>query len=72
MRPYGASSEPARIFEGTDEVDLEKKEARPAGSSEEGSYFWKMTQDKRFIEAGSFLRALLSSLKALLRRCFMA
>lgn len=59
MRPYGASSEPARIFEGTDEVDLEKKEARPAGSGEEGSYFWKMTQDKRFIEVGSFVKELL-------------
>lgn len=51
MRPYGGYAQPpARIFEGTDEIDLSKKEARPAGSSEEGTYFWKMTQDKRFIE----------------------
>ena len=52
MRPYGGYAQPpARIFEGTDEIDLSKKEARPAGSSEKGTYFWKMTQDKRFIEA---------------------
>ena len=52
MTPYGVyRSPPARIFEGTDEVDVSKKEERPAGSSEDNTYFWKMTQDKRFIEA---------------------
>jgi len=51
MSPYGGYAEaPARIFEGTDEIDLNKKESRPSGSSEKGTYFWKMTQDKRFIE----------------------
>ncbi|CAJ1403352.1 unnamed protein product [Effrenium voratum] len=51
MTPYGVyRSPPARIFEGTDEVDVSKKEERPAGSSEDNTYFWKMTQDKRFIE----------------------
>ncbi|CAK9008583.1 Peptidyl-prolyl cis-trans isomerase B (PPIase B) (Cyclophilin B) (Rotamase B) [Durusdinium trenchii] len=51
IQAYGGYPEPpARIFEGTEEIDLEKKDKRPSGSSEKGTYFWKMTQDKRFIE----------------------
>lgn len=40
---------PIRVLESGQEVDLEDKR-RPSGKGGDDSYFWKMTQDKRFIE----------------------